>query len=314
MTNQPPTSLAARLVRFFFMHLGTLVAVVAYFVVAGRGGFSMDALATALWTALIVQTGYALLAWWRGEHKQLDVGVWLLFAVGVVASIIHVEPVLRLYQVYSGALLFVAFGLTALVPLLFGREPFTAYFARRQLPRWQIGLPETDAIARWVAAWWVLVFFAAAGLCAWAPLDWRFTLLWPNLLVFLVGMPAPTWITPLYFRLHTPRPLERIEPLLMSMPFVFDPGAAGAARADVQFRVSGDDAGAWWIRVANGRCESFEGTTPAPDLTVDTPDHVWLRIARGELDGGSALMNGLYRVQGDVTILARLPQWFPARR
>jgi hypothetical protein len=314
MTNRVPTSLAARLAQLFFMHLGTLVAVVVYFVVGGRGGFSLDAVATALWTALIVQTGYAALAWWQGEHKQLDVGVWLLFAVGAAAAAAHVGPVLHLYQVYSGALLFGAFGLTALIPLLLGREPFTAYFARRQLPRWQIGLPETDAVTRWVAAWWVLVFFAAAALCAWAPLDWRFTLLLPNLLVLLVGMPAPAWIAPLYFRLHTPRPPERIEPFLMSMPFVFDPRAAGGARANVQFRVSGDDGGAWWIRVADGRCQSFEGTTPEPHLTVDTPDHVWLRIARGELDGGSALMNGLYRVEGDATILARLPQWFPARR
>lgn len=304
----------SRPLRFFFMHLGTLVAVVVYFVVAGRGGYTLEAFATASWTALLVHTGYAALAWWQGEYKQLDAGVWLLFAIGSAAAAGGVMPVLLLYQRYSPALLFVAFGLTALVPLLLGREPFTAYFARRQLPRWQVGLPDTDAIGRWVAAWWALVFFAAAALCAWSPLDWRFTMLWPNLLVFLVGMPAPAWITPLYFRFHAPTPPERIEPLLMSMPFAFDAKAAGAARAQVQFRVSGDDAGAWWIRVGDGRCASFEGTAPAPDLTIDTPDHVWLRIVRGELDGGSALMNRLYTVEGDATILARLPQWFRTNR
>src|SRR5207245_6737202 len=59
---------------------------------------------------------------------------------------------------------------------------------------------------------------------------------------------------------------------------------------------------------------SFEGVAPAADLTVYTPDTVWMQIARGELDGERALREGLYRAGGDYGLLSKIPEWFPARR
>src|SRR5262249_17738317 len=152
--------------RFFFMHLGTLVAIVVYFQVFGRGGYTRDALRTALWTALIVKTGYIALAYRKGEHKYFDVGVWVLFAVGVLGSVANLAPVLALYQPYSPALVFLAFAACAGGPLLLGREPFTLYYARRSIPRWQMALPETSAVSRVMADYWTIVFLAAAALCA----------------------------------------------------------------------------------------------------------------------------------------------------
>src|SRR5262245_9892844 len=310
----PGPGLGARAARFFFMHLGTLVAIVVYFQVFERGGYTRDALRTALWIGLLVKTGYVALAYRMGEHKYFDVAVWVLFAIGVLASRTNLEPVLALYQMYSPALVFLAFALCAGGPLLLGREPFTLYYARRSIPRWQMVLPEATAVSRVMAAYWTVIFLAAATLCAHAPTDPRFTLIYPNLLVFIVGIPAQFWLPPLYFRLFPPGLPRAIEPLLMSMPFAFNRRAAGDARARIQFDVSGPDAGAWWLRIADGRCESFEGRTPDADLVVTTPDRVWIRIAHGELDGGQALAQGLYRVDGDTTILAHLPDWFSARR
>ena len=103
---------------------------------------------------------------------------------------------------------------------------------------------------------------------------------------------------------------ESVEPLIMGMPMAFDRRAAGAARASIQFRVSGTEPGNYWLRIGNGRCESFEGVAPAPDLVVHTPDTVWLRIVRGELDGGEALAAGLFHIEGDPQLLATFPSWF----
>jgi putative sterol carrier protein len=49
-------------------------------------------------------------------------------------------------------------------------------------------------------------------------------------------------------------------------------------------------------------------------LTVHTPDTVWVRIAHGQLDGAKALAEGLYEVQGDLLILAKMQEWFAAAR
>src|SRR5439155_1734593 len=81
--------------------------------------------------ALVVDSAYIALAWSQGEVKQFDAGIWTLFATGTLATRAGIEPVLRLYQRYSPTLLFVTLGLTALIPLLPRREPFTYYYARQ---------------------------------------------------------------------------------------------------------------------------------------------------------------------------------------
>ena len=303
-----------RVARFFFMHIGTFIAVIVYFNVAERGGYSPDGVRHALTVALAVMTGYVALAWSQGEMKQFDVSVWTLFALGTVATRAGVAPVLWLFQHYSGTALFVTLGLTALVPLLLGRETFTYYFARRQVPAWQMKVPEFHTVSRVLTAYWSVLFFTAAGLCAWAPRDWHFTLLYPNLLIFGLGVSSTFWFPPLYFALFPPGFPPTIEPLIMGMPLAFDRRAARDARASIQFRVSGSEPGDFHLRVAGGRCQSFIGTATEPDLTIYTPDAVWMRVARGELDGGQALAEGLYRAEGDVAILVKLGEWFPSRR
>jgi hypothetical protein len=299
-----------RPVRFFFMHLGSLVGVVAYVVVSERAGYSAEGVGRALWIALGVHGAYALVARAAGELKHFDVSFGLLWAVGAVAAAAGVAPVLALYQRYSAVLIFGTLALTAAVPLLLGRSPFTMYFAVRQAPRWQHRTPAFAAINRVMSGFWALVFVAGVLLAAARPADPTFTFVLPNLLVLLVGLPAAIWLPPLYLRLYPPAVPDAAEPLIMGMPLAFDRTAAGDTRAVVQFRVTGPAPGDYWLRVADGRCESFEGTAPAPDLTVTTPDAVWVRIARGELDGGRALADGLYAVDGDLLVLAKLGQWF----
>ena len=296
------------------MHVGTLVPVVVYFHLFGRAGYSVAGMTHALGVALVVMTAYALLARSQGEMKQFDVGIWILFAVGVVATRAGIAPLVALYQRYSPALVFVALALTALVPLLLGREAFTWYYARRQFPAWQLKTPEFGRVTRVTAAYWGVLFVAAAAIAAAEPTDLRFTLAYPNLLVILLGLSSNYWLPPLYFRLFPPGLPQAVEPLVMGMPLVFDRKAAGDARATIQFCVSGDEPGDYHLRIAAGKCESFTGRAPAPDLTVHTPGPVWMRIARGELDGGRALMEGLYRAEGKLEVLAKLGEWFPVRR
>jgi len=300
--------------QLFFMHVGSFVAVILYFTLAGRAEYSPAGVRAALLVALGIETAYIWLARRAGELKQFDAGLWALFAIGSLAASAGVRPVASLFEHYSPALLFTTLGLTAVVPPLLGREPFTYYYARRQTPPWQQRLPEFAAINRVMTGYWVLVFFTAAGLAASAPTDWRFTALFPNLLTFGAGMTATWWLPLVYLKLFPPELPTAIEPLLMGMPLAFDRKAAGDGRAVIQFRVSGAEAGDYHVRVEGGRCRSFAGPAPAPDLVVHTPDTVWIRIARGELDGGRALQDGLYRVEGDLAVLAKMDEWFTPPR
>jgi hypothetical protein len=300
----------SRAARFFFAHLGTLSSIVLYVVVAERAGWSTAGVTRALWLALGVQTTYLLLARALDEHKQFDLVVWVLYAAGALAALAGLEGVLLAYRRYFGALLFGSFALATVAPLLLGREPFTVWHAVRQTPRWQHGTPWFAEANRVLAWFWAGVFVAAALSCLARPTDPMFTLVYPNLLVLLVGLPATRWLPPLWFGFFPPPLPDTAVPLIMGMPLAFDPAAAGTARAVFQFRVSGEDAGDYVVRVAEGRCESFEGTAEAADLLVETSDAVWVGIVRGEIDGLQALVERRYAVHGDLELLAKLGQWF----
>ena len=305
-------SIRAHAARIFFMHLGSFVAVILFFVVFGHYGNSEKGLRPALLTALIVDSGYIALAYRYGEQKHFDVGIWIMYAIGTVAVYLGLEPVSSLYLVYSPAILFSALTLTAIVPVILGREPFTYYFARRQVPAWQLKTREFYSINRVMSIYWTLIFFTAAILCAYSPRDLRFTALFPNLVVFVLGVPATFWLPRVYLSLFPAGLPESIEPLIMSMPMAFRADAARNARVRIQFQVSGAEPGAYWLRIDDGKCESFEGVTEAPDLTVNTPGEVWVRIAHGQIDGAKALADGLYQVKGDSAILEKMKKWFSA--
>jgi hypothetical protein len=301
-------------VRFFFMHLGSLVAFAVYVVAAGPPIPSPDAVRRALLAALVTKIGYMLLAWRQGELKHFDWALLTMFGVGLVGAWLDVAAVIVLFQHYVGALFFATLGLAAVVPPLLGREPFTEYYGRRQMPAWQQRTDMYRVANRVLTAFWALIFFAAAALCTWRPDDLRYTFLYPNLLVFLVGLPSVLWLPPLWFRLF-PQPLpDRVEPILMGMPMFFDRRAAGDVDTTIQFRVRDVEPGLYHLRIAGGRCESFEGRAERADVTVDTPEAVWLRVVRGELDGRQGLMEGLYTAEGDLLVLAKLTEWFPVPR
>jgi hypothetical protein len=298
----------------FFVHVGSFVAVMVYFTVHGMASDPAEGARIALPVALVVMSAYMLAAHRRRLLKHFDFGLWPMFAVGSTAVWGGWEGASFLFANYSAAILFTTLALVATVPPLVGREPFTMSFARRSTPAWQQKTRDFVIINQIITAWFAVLFAAAAVLAAWDPKDFLFSIVYPNVLVFVLGLPSQIWLPPLYLRLFGPHPPETVETAILGMTMMFDAKAAGDARATIQFRVSGDDGGSFWLRVADGTCEGFEGQAPSADLTINTPGEVWLRIARGELDGPQALLDRHYSIEGDSSILLRFGDWFPSRR
>lgn len=97
--------------------------------------------------------------------------------------------------------------------------------------------------------------------------------------------------------------------LFSRMEQQFDATAAAGLEAVFQYQI--DDAGPWFVTVADGRCSISEGESNAPTVTLSMDSQTLGEIMSGELDGMSAFMEGRVRADGDIMIATRLASLFP---
>ena len=63
-------------------------------------------------------------------------------------------------------------------------------------------------------------------------------------------------------------------------------------------------------RQNNADCKAYEGAHPEPTTTIISPKNVWMDLSMGKIDGAQALMDGQYKVEGDMTLLMKMNKLF----
>ena len=110
--------------------------------------------------------------------------------------------------------------------------------------------------------------------------------------------------------LPPPQSRDTMRDLIAGMAMHFDSDAAGELEAVIQFNVTGDGAGNYYLDIAQGRCWAYEGRYPDPTLTINTPSEVWMAISNDEMNGAAALMMGKYSIKGNLGLLMRFNKLF----
>jgi putative sterol carrier protein len=95
------------------------------------------------------------------------------------------------------------------------------------------------------------------------------------------------------------------------MPEAFIPEKAQGMNALIHFKFTGEEAGEWSAKIADGRVVVEHGT-PADKatmtLTADSQDYV--KLFTGELDGMQAFMQGKLKLGGDLNLAMKMMQMF----
>ncbi len=221
----------------------------------------------------------------------------------------------------SVALLYCTLFLMSFLPQLIGYEPFTYAIAKQWYPESVWGMPDFRLINYRITYVWSGVFFAcflSSYLGKGKPV---YAIVIPFALCIGIGVVFSKKYPDFYLkRKYRVRPgaaaaiPDSVDKLIEGMPNSFSPAAARDLRAEIQFDISGEGGGRWVISIAEGRCQVRRGEAISPSLTIESSGEVWVKIARGEIDRPKALMQNLYRIKGDVNILARMPQIFGTRR
>ncbi len=198
----------------------------------------------------------------------------------------------------------------ATVPQVFGNEPFTCYWARRVTPDWIQDSPTFLPICRDIALMWGGTFLLSAAVAA----AWRgnmiATAVVPTALIVGLAMPMSYRYPRIYIQRTGSRGTSTAANFIRGLPLRFDAARAGGVDLAVQFVVSGNAPGNYFIQLSGRECDGGEGTLSNPNLTIYAAAETWVRIGDHELTPEQALRKGRLRVRGDEKDLLRFLDCF----
>jgi len=94
--------------------------------------------------------------------------------------------------------------------------------------------------------------------------------------------------------------------IFADMPAEFEPEKAEGIDAVVQFNLSGDAGGQYWVRISNGVCETGVGVVENPKMTLMASADDYAAVYAGETNPMQAFMMGKIKIQGDMSLALKL--------
>jgi putative sterol carrier protein len=102
--------------------------------------------------------------------------------------------------------------------------------------------------------------------------------------------------------------------LIETLPDDFRPERAGRANAVVQFRISGEGGGNWYVTFKDKTCTLTEGMTDKPKATLNMAADDYVALATGQLSSMKAFATKKVRVTGDLSLIQRMDRWFVRKK
>jgi putative sterol carrier protein len=292
---------------------------VAIFKILARvGEITPGRVKVAVVTGLILAVAQFLLSRRFLKHTTYLEKAFLGF-LGVGTAWIFLTPpqASSLFVHHSTSLLYLVLFLTTLLPQLFGYDPFTYSIAKMWYPKTVWDTPQFRTINLHITYFWSAIFLLATLSCWLGQEKPLFSVVLPLLFILGIGLPFSRKYPEYYLkREFAVIPLDSsafpntARELVLRMPQSFNGQAVPDLKADIQFDLSGEGGGKMILSIADGRCSVREGEAPHPTLTIISPGDVWLKMARGEINRPKALMDGLFKIEGDINLLLKMGELF----
>lgn len=103
---------------------------------------------------------------------------------------------------------------------------------------------------------------------------------------------------------------DQIARIFPEMVEHFQPDKANGIDATVQFDLSGDNGGQYWLKIANQQATVGEGVVENPKMTIKGSADDYAAMATGSLNPMQAFMSGRIKIQGDMGLAMKFMSLF----
>ncbi len=80
--------------------------------------------------------------------------------------------------------------------------------------------------------------------------------------------------------------------------------------AILQFDLSGDDGGQFYLEINDGEITKTEGIHENPNMTLKASSDDYYNVATGQLNPMQAFMSGKIKIQGDMSMAMKMQSMF----
>ena len=94
--------------------------------------------------------------------------------------------------------------------------------------------------------------------------------------------------------------------ILQEIPNRVESSAIAGMNVVVQFDLSGDGGGQYYLHIADGTCSVEEGKSDNPKATILMEASDFVAMSTGQLNAMSAFMAGKIKVQGDLSTVMQM--------
>ncbi len=98
--------------------------------------------------------------------------------------------------------------------------------------------------------------------------------------------------------------------IFAEMPKNLNADAAKGMNSTIQFNLSGDDGGQWYVALKDGTGQVQEGTASSPNMTLSMSAQDYVDMIMGKLNGQMAFMSGKLKISGDMGLAMKMQSLF----
>ena len=103
---------------------------------------------------------------------------------------------------------------------------------------------------------------------------------------------------------------EAIKEIFSQMPAQINPDAAKGMNSVIQFNLSGEGGGNYYVEIKDGTAKVTEGSHASPNMMMTLAASDYVDLIMGKLNGQMAFMSGKLKIAGDMGLAMKMQTLF----